>query len=37
MQQAVETLKTALEGTIKLLELAKEKRVEGFIYLSSNL
>ena len=35
VDQAVETLKTSLEGTIKLLELAKEKSVEGFVYLSS--
>ena len=35
VDQAVETLKTSLEGTIRLLELAKEKKVEGFVYLSS--
>lgn len=35
VDRAVETLKTALEGTIKLLELAKEKKVGGFVYLSS--
>ena len=31
----VETIKTAVGGTIKLLDLASIKRVEGFVYLSS--
>ncbi|MCM1386972.1 MAG: NAD(P)-dependent oxidoreductase [Bacillus sp. (in: Bacteria)] len=31
----VETIKTAVIGTINLLELAKEKKVESFVYLSS--
>ena len=31
----VETIQTAITGTQNLLELAKEKSVEGFVYLSS--
>ncbi len=35
VEHPVETIKTAVGGTIKLLDLAKEKQVEGFVYLSS--
>lgn len=35
VQHAVETMDTALSGTKNLLELAKNKKVQGFIYLSS--
>lgn len=35
VEQPVETIRTALAGTEKLLELAKEKNVLGFAYLSS--
>lgn len=35
VEQPVETIHTALKGTWNLLELAKEKRVAGFVYLSS--
>jgi len=35
IKEPVETIKTALLGTINLLELAKEKTVSGFVYLSS--
>ncbi len=31
----VETIKIAVNGTMNLLELAKEKKVKGFVYLSS--
>ena len=31
----VETIKIAVNGTMNLLELAKEKHVKGFVYLSS--
>lgn len=34
-EHPVETVKTAVGGTIKLLDLAKEKAVKGFVYLSS--
>lgn len=33
--QAVETIKTAVTGTENLLALAKQKKVKGFVYLSS--
>ncbi|MBQ2940157.1 MAG: NAD-dependent epimerase/dehydratase family protein [Clostridia bacterium] len=33
--QPVETIMTAIDGTRHVLELAKEKRVEGMVYLSS--
>lgn len=35
VQKPVETIQTALKGTSNLLELAKEKRTSGFVYLSS--
>lgn len=35
VDHAVETIHTAVKGTLNLLELAKEKNVKGFIYLSS--
>lgn len=35
VDHAVETIQTAVLGTMNLLELAKEKKVEGFVYLSS--
>ncbi len=35
VDRPVETIKTAVGGTIKLLDLAKEKAVKGFVYLSS--
>ena len=35
VQHAVETIDTALSGTKNMLELAKIKNVQGFIYLSS--
>ena len=31
----VETLQTSLRGTMNLLELARKKKVQGFVYLSS--
>ncbi len=31
----VETIRTALDGTVNLLQLAREKQVEGMVYLSS--
>lgn len=35
VKQPVETIRTALMGTLNVLELAKEKRVSGLVYLSS--
>lgn len=35
VEHPVETIRIAVEGTSKLLELARQKRVTGFIYLSS--
>lgn len=35
VEQPVETIITAVEGTKNLLDLAKEKNVEGMVYLSS--
>lgn len=35
VQHAVETINTALLGTINTLALAKEKQVKGYVYLSS--
>ena len=35
IQHAVETIETSVLGTINLLNLAKEKAVKGFVYLSS--
>ena len=35
MEHPVETVKTAVCGTINILEMAKEKQVESFVYLSS--
>lgn len=35
IQHPVETIQTAVEGTKKILELAKKNRVEGILYLSS--
>ncbi len=35
VEQPVETLLTSVEGTRNMLELAKAKRVESFIYISS--
>lgn len=35
VQQPVETIRTALRGTENVLELAREKNVAGFVYLSS--
>ena len=35
VQQPVETIYTALHGTENMLELAREKKVQGFVYLSS--
>lgn len=35
IENPVETVKTAVLGTINILELAKEKKVDGFVYLSS--
>ena len=35
IEAPVETIETALSGTKNLLELAKEKRVRSFVYLSS--
>ncbi|MDE5670154.1 MAG: NAD-dependent epimerase/dehydratase family protein [Eubacterium sp.] len=35
VEHPVETIKTAIDGTTSVLEFAKEKKVEGFVYLSS--
>ena len=35
IQQPVETIVTAVQGTLNLLELAKTKKSEGMVYLSS--
>jgi len=35
IQQPVETILTAVQGTLNLLELAKRKKSEGMVYLSS--
>ena len=35
VKEPVETIKTAVLGTMNLLELAREKKVSGFVYLSS--
>ena len=35
VEHPVETIKTAVNGTLNLLELALEKQVQGFVYLSS--
>lgn len=35
MDHPVETIKTAVVGTINMLELAKKDKVQGFVYLSS--
>ncbi len=35
VDKPVETIKTAVNGTINMLELAKGNQVEGFVYLSS--
>lgn len=35
IEQPVETIFTALDGTRNILELARRKRVKGFLYLSS--
>lgn len=35
VKQPVETLQTMLEGTMNVLELAREKQVSGLVYLSS--
>ncbi len=35
VEQPVETIRTALDGTINMLELAKEKNVTSMVYLSS--
>lgn len=35
VQHPVETIRTAITGTMNLLELAREKQVSGMIYLSS--
>lgn len=35
VEHPVETIKTAIDGTVSVLEFAKEKKVEGFVYLSS--
>ena len=35
IEHPVETIKIAVQGTINVLELAKEKKVQGFVYLSS--
>lgn len=35
IQQPVETIITAVQGTLNLLELAKDKKSEGMVYLSS--
>ncbi len=35
VEQPVETIRTAIDGTVHLLELARAKTVESFVYLSS--
>lgn len=35
VEEPVETIKTALDGTIHTLELAKEKQVKSYVYFSS--
>lgn len=35
VEQPVETIRTAVNGTQNMLELAREKQVEGIVYLSS--
>ena len=35
VEHPVETIKTAIDGTTSILEFAKEKKVEAFVYLSS--
>lgn len=35
VEYPVETIKTAVQGTINMLEFAKRKEVQGFVYLSS--
>lgn len=35
VQHPVETIQTAVSGTANLLELAREKKAQGFVYLSS--
>lgn len=35
VEKPVETIKTAVCGTMNMLELAQRKKVEGFVYLSS--
>ncbi len=35
IEQPVETIATAVDGTKNLLELARKKKVKGFVYLSS--
>ncbi len=35
VEHPVETIKTAIDGTTSILEFAKEKKVDGFVYLSS--
>lgn len=35
VEQPVETITTAINGTINILELAKKKHVEGFVFLST--
>lgn len=35
VEHPVETIKTAIDGTTSVLEFAREKKVEGFVYLSS--
>lgn len=35
VEKPVETIKIAVQGTINMLELAKDKKVKGFVYLSS--
>ena len=35
VQKPVETIKTAVQGTINLLDQCKSKKIKGFVYLSS--
>ena len=35
VNEPVETINTAIKGTVNMLELAREKRVKSFVYLSS--
>lgn len=35
VEYPVETIKTAVQGTINMFELAKKKKAQGFVYLSS--